>query len=65
MSHSKKDWKCALSILQYSRLEICEILLKVTLRAIECLCNKIHNAYNDKYSNKYINIQIIILKNVY
>ena len=65
MSHSEKDWKCALSILQYSRLEICKILFKVTLRAIKCLRNKIHIAYNAKYSNKYINIQIIILKNVY
>ena len=35
------------------------------MRAIECLRNKIHIAYSAKYSNTYINIQIIILKNVY
>ena len=45
--------------------KICKILFKVTLRAIECLRNMIHIAYNAKYSNKSINIQIIILKNVY
>ena len=66
MSYSKKRLKmCVVYFTIFKIREYVKYKFKVTLRAIECLRNMIHIAYNAKYSNNYIIIQISVLKNAY
>ena len=66
MSYSEKKIENVWSLFyNIQDKKICKILFKVTLWAIECLRNMIHIAYNAKYSNNCINIEIIVLNNVY
>ena len=65
MSYSEKIGNVRCLFYNIQDYKIRKILFKVTLRAIECLRSMIDIAYNAKYSNKYISIQIIVLKSVY
>ena len=65
MSYSEKIGNVRCLFYNIQDYKICKILFKITMRAIECLRSMINIAYNTKYSNQYINIQIIVLKSVY
>ena len=65
MSYLEKTGNVRCLFYNIQDYKICKILFKVTLRAIECLRSMINIAYNAKYNNIYISIQIIVLKSVY